>query len=100
VTADELTAVLDRLDRIEATLRSLVTQRAVKDWYSVDEVAAILGKASYTVREWCRLGRIRAKKQLHARGPHPEWVISHDEFERIRCEGLLPRHQATNGVGP
>jgi transposase len=91
VTADDLTPVLDRLDRIEATLRSLVAVRAVKDWYTVDEAAGILGKASYTVREWCRLGRIRAEKQRHARGPHPEWVIADEELARVRREGLLPR---------
>jgi Helix-turn-helix domain len=90
MTADEIAIVLHRLDRIEATLQSLVTQGTLKDWYSVDEVAAILGKASYTVREWCRLGRIRAKKRTHARGPHPEWIIGHEELSRVQGEGLLP----------
>ena len=51
MTPPDITAVIDRLDRIEATLRSLVERKTVKEWYSVDEVAAVLGKASYTVRE-------------------------------------------------
>lgn len=90
MTTDDMTVVLDRLDRIEAALRALADQRPPKDWYSVDEAAAVLGKASYTVREWCRLGRIHATKQRHARGPHPEWVIAHGELARVRAEGLRP----------
>lgn len=90
MTPPDITAVIDRLDRIEATLRSLVAQKTVKEWYSVDEAAVILGKAKFTVREWCRLGRIRAKKHRHARGPHPEWIIGHDELVRIQGDGLLP----------
>jgi hypothetical protein len=98
VTADDLTAVLDRLDRIEATLRSLVAVRTAKDWYTVDEAAAWLGKAPYTVREWCRLGRIQARKQAHARGPHPEWVIAHGELARVRAEGLRPLPPRPSGT--
>jgi hypothetical protein len=90
VTGDDITLVLDRLDRIEAAIRRLTSQPGTKEWYSVDEAAAALGKASYTVREWCRLGRIHATKQRHARGPHPEWVISHDELARVRRDGLRP----------
>ena len=90
MTPQDIALVTDRLDRIEAALQSLVEQKTIKDWYSVDEVAAILGKASYTVREWCRLGRIRAKKRTYSRGPHPEWMIGHDELVRVQSEGLLP----------
>lgn len=90
MTSDDITAVLVRLDRIEESLRQLASQQPTKDSYSVDEAAALLGKASYTVREWCRLGRIRAKKLRHARGPHAEWVVSREEIARIQRDGLLP----------
>jgi hypothetical protein len=79
-----------RLDRIEELLRALVEQRQIKDWYSVNEVAQLLGKAPFTIREHARLLRIRAEKRTTGRGPYSEWMISHEELERIRNEGLLP----------
>ena len=85
-----LTLLLERLSRIEAALQSLVREKTIKEWYSTGEVAALLGKSDYTVREWCRLGRVRASKKAHARGAHPEWLIAHTELQRLRNEGLLP----------
>ena len=82
--------VLTRLAKIEALLGTLVEQRTVKDWYSTAEVARLLGKAEFTVREWCRLGRVRAEKKKSGRGPASEWIISHAERTRVRNEGLLP----------
>jgi hypothetical protein len=86
----EITNIEERLDRIEAALSVLIEQRTVKDWYSTEEVAKILGKAEFTVREWCRLGRIKADKKQSGRGKHPLWVISHDELLRYEKSGLLP----------
>jgi hypothetical protein len=68
----------------------LVNQETVKDWYTSDEVARLLGKAEFTVREWCRNGRIHAKKKGSGRGKYQSWVISHDELLRLQREGLLP----------
>lgn len=87
----KLQMLIERLDRIEATLERLVQQRMVKDWYAIDEAAAILGKAEFTVREWCRLGRVRAQKRPCGRGRSREWMIAHDELLRIQNEGLLPQ---------
>jgi hypothetical protein len=49
-----------------------------------------VGKAPFTVREWCRLDRIKAEKRRSGRGAYPQWVISHTELERYQREGLLP----------
>jgi hypothetical protein len=91
---DELAAGLDDLRRmfarIESALTLLVEQRTAKEWYTTAEVAKIVGKGEYTVREWCRQGRIRAKKKPCGRGKGGEWLISHDELTRLRNEGLLP----------
>ena len=52
-------------------------------------MARIAGKAEFTVREWCRLGRIRAIKKWSGRGKHQGWAIPHEELLRYQREGLL-----------
>jgi hypothetical protein len=79
-----------RLKQIELMLQLLVEQHTVKEWYSTTEVAKILGKAEFTVREWCRLRRVEAEKRNCGRGLSQEWIISHQELNRVRNEGLLP----------
>jgi predicted site-specific integrase-resolvase len=79
-----------RLDKIENLLTVLVEKQQVKEWYTTAEVARLLGKAEFTVREWARLGRIRAKKAMSGRGSYPAWVISHEELLRYQKEGLVP----------
>jgi hypothetical protein len=82
--------LIQRLERIEAALNTIITQRRIKDYYSTTEVATALGKAEFTVREWCRLGRVIATKRQCGRGHSSEWMISHEELLRIQNEGLLP----------
>lgn len=85
---DRLARINERLDE----LRGLVLdRRAIKDLYTTAEAAGILGKAEFTVREYCRLGRARAEKRACGRGRSQEWVIRHEELMRLRNEGLLPR---------
>lgn len=76
---------------IQQELRDLLlSQRQIKDYYSPAEAAKVLGKAEFTVREWCRLERVRAHKRKSGRGRSLEWVIAHEELLRIQREGLLP----------
>ena len=82
--------ILERLGRIEEAIKQLIEDRTPKEYYSTAEVAAILGKAEFTVREWCRLGRVWAEKRPCGRGNSKEWMISQEELTRIRNEGLLP----------
>lgn len=86
---EQLEMILERLDRIETAVTEMLRQRAVKDWYSTDEVAQMLGKAEFTVREWCRQRRINAEKKGSGRGKYQSWVVSHAELLRIQKEGLL-----------
>jgi transposase len=79
-----------RLERIERLLNQLVPTKTRREFYSTAEVAKILDRAEFTVREWCRHGRILAEKRACGRGFSKEWMISHDEVERIKNEGLLP----------
>lgn len=90
VLLDRMDQLFDRLVQIETALALFAEQRAVKDWYSTGEVASLLGKAEFTVREWCRLRRVHAKKRPCGRGLTQEWIISHAELQRIQNEGLLP----------
>ena len=83
-------SVEERLERIEQMLVTLVQQQTIKEWYTTAEVGGLLGRAEYTVREWCRQGRIRAKKKPCGRGKGGEWLVSHEELTRLRNEGLLP----------
>jgi DNA-directed RNA polymerase specialized sigma24 family protein len=87
---DAINEIIHRLDRLESAVQVLVRQRVVKDWYSTAEVAEMLGKSEYTVREYCRLGRIRARKKPCGRGKGGEWLISHQELEQLRNFGPGP----------
>lgn len=81
--------VEERLEKIEAMLAALAERQPIREWYSIEEFAALVGKAEFTVRSWCRVGRIRARKKESGRGAHTAWAISHDELQRYRREGLL-----------
>lgn len=80
-----------RLERMESLLLALVERETIKDYYEVEEFARLVGKAAFTCREWARLGRIHAEKQQSKRGAHAPWVISHQELQRYRKDGLLPQ---------
>lgn len=82
--------ILECLTRIEQTLAVIAQQRTIKEWYTTAEVAVLLEKAEFTVREWCRLGRVNAEKRPCGRGRSQEWIISNEEIRRIQNSGLLP----------
>jgi Helix-turn-helix domain len=86
----------ERLDRIEALLKSLAERERVKDFYTTDEIARLVGKREFTVREWARLGRIHAQKRRSGRGAFASWAISHQELLRYQREGLLPEISRTH----
>jgi hypothetical protein len=96
MSADDISTLNARLERIEAAIQALLDREMRKDWYTTEEFANLVGKAEFTVREWCRHGRVRAEKRASGRGAHPSWVVSHQEMLRYQREGLLPTRR-TNG---
>jgi hypothetical protein len=83
--------VEERLEKIEAKLDVLVQREMVREWYSVEQFAELVGRASFTVREWARNKRICAEKKGSGRGGYFSWAISHEELLRFQRDGLLPR---------
>ena len=75
-------SLVERRDRAEP---KIANQR----WFTPTEAAELLGKRPYTVREWCRLRRINARKRPTGRGEAEEWEISADEIDRYKNHGLL-----------
>lgn len=93
---DKLSEVLKtQCEILEKLNGNPLDRQTDKDWYSIEEVAGIIGKAPYTVREHARYKRIRAMKRATGRGKSLEWMVSHAEVQRIRNEGLLPIPQLT-----
>jgi DNA-directed RNA polymerase specialized sigma24 family protein len=78
------------LDRIETKLDQIINRHQIQDYYSTSDIAEILKRSEFTVRQWCRLRRVHAEKRLCGRGRSQEWMISHSELQRIQSEGLLP----------
>lgn len=92
--------IADQLNRIEEFLGILLGRQQPKEWYTTEEVAKLLGKADFTVREWCRLGRVRAQKRQSGRGKFQAWVVSHGELLRFQKEGLLPQEAMQGSASP
>ena len=94
MTLDLLPGLEARLSGIETMLaqihESLAAPKVPREWYTVEEVAATLNKTPYTVREWCREGRIHATKRPEKRGGSELWNVSAAEVARYKDEGLLP----------
>jgi hypothetical protein len=88
-----------RLQNIEAMLIELVARQQVREWYTTHEFARTVGKAEFTIREYCRLGRLRAEKRQSGRGAYSAWAISRSECERYQREGLRPRKSGEIGPG-
>ena len=78
----------NRLGKIEILLSELIQQKTQKEWYSTAELAELTGRAEFTVREWCRLGRITAEKETDGR--KHAWRVSHEEVRRILNHGPRP----------
>jgi excisionase family DNA binding protein len=62
-----------------------------KPFYTVDEIANIIGKSCFTVRVWCKQGHIMADRIQ--RGESSRFRISDEELRRYLANGLRPRDE-------
>jgi hypothetical protein len=85
----------ERLEKIEAMLVVLVGRQQVREWHTTQQFAEAVGKAEFTIREYCRLGRLRGEKRQSGRGKYPQWVLSNAELLRFQREGLLAVHKSS-----
>ncbi len=77
--ATQFKALVDRLDGRDSP-------SPAKQWYSTNEVAALLGKSPYTVRQhWCGKGRIECEKDPDS----GRWRIPAKEVGRLQEGGSL-----------
>lgn len=88
LASPQIANIESKIDDMRALIKD---QRTIKDWYSVNEVAAIVKRAAWTVREWCRDGRIDARKRETGRGDTLDWEIPRTGLEHYREHGLRPR---------
>ena len=83
--------IVQALHEMKEMLYVLIERQHVKEYYEVEEFARLTGRAPYTVREYCRNGRLRGEKKNSGRGKFLGWAISHAELVRFQREGLLPK---------
>ena len=72
------TEILARLDRLKS-------KPPQKESWSPEELAGVLHRKPFTVREWCRLGRIPAEKDKYSR----LWRVADKEAQRLIAGGGL-----------
>lgn len=80
-----LSQIAERMESLEKRIEAVVIGRLEKEWYTTDEVAVLMKRAPWTVRQHCLSGRIKGKK----RAGSDRWLVSRQELERLMNEGLL-----------
>lgn len=78
-----LATVLAQLDEILRAVR-----REYRDFLTVEDVAAALGRSAYTIRRWIADGRVRATR-IAGTGPRGRLLVPYDELRRLKQGGGL-----------
>lgn len=85
-TGDAQTALLERILAGIEDVRAQLAGR-VKPHYTVEEIAELTGRSTYTVRRWISEGRIAATR-ISGTGPKGRLLIARAELEKVIREGL------------
>jgi hypothetical protein len=83
----QMTALQDQMTRFEQARQNAEPEPPA---LTVAEAAARVNRSKFTVREWCRLGRIHCKRATSRRGPYAEYRIPVESIRYYKDHGLLP----------
>ena len=73
-------------------------QRQVQKWYDTATAATMLGRAAYTVRDWCRLGRVRAaRSRWQARDKWKSVTFGDSSFKCNPLQLVARTHKLIHG---
>ncbi len=59
-----------------------------REWFSPEEIGRMIGRTADCVRDWCRMGRIGARKRATGRGSYLAWEIHTDALAEYLDHGL------------
>ncbi len=91
---EALVPLVERLDQIIELMAGERERQDDKDRqrFTTAQAAKRLNKSSWTVRQWCALGQIRAERiKLGRSGNRLEWRIDAAEVNRVAQDG--PGHE-------
>jgi excisionase family DNA binding protein len=102
---DPLALALERMEALAAQfiaevrtintkVDALMEAQTIKERYSPAEIALLLGRSDYTVREWCRKRQIPAEKTANGR----DWIISHETLLRLKNRELPLSENQVHGA--
>jgi excisionase family DNA binding protein len=85
-SADRLAPVLGEILAGVRDIRELLTGTR-KEWLTVEEVAELTGRATYTVRRWIAAGRLKAVR-VRGTGPRGRLLVARSELQGLISAGL------------
>ena len=87
-----INCLFDLRNEIQKLTQMITTNHVLsqKEYYSIKEFAKIIERSEFTVREYCRKGRINAEKCDSGRGSNQNWKISSQELNYFKSHGLRP----------
>ena len=85
--SDQLDALKGQMQELRRSLQTHATDEPTS--YDIATASIRLRRAKFTLREWCRNGRITAYRSNSGRGPYSEWRIPAEAIRYYEAHGLL-----------
>ena len=84
------TLITEAIGLIREARDFLAVRRFPVRYLTAHDAARVQQISVRLLRQWCREGRIVARKRRTRDGKSVEWLISETEIERIRRRGIRP----------